>query len=244
VQALGAGSRAPIHEGRTVAHEHEGTVPIRHHADPVANRALANAGGGRYERIEMTEFWEAAFTEKQLMWGLEPARSAVLASERFARAGVKEVLIPGVGYGRNARAFLDRGMSVTGIEISETAIALARTALGLEIPIYRGSVLSMPYDEREYDGVFCYGLAYLLDDRARAKLIADCYRQLASGGHMIFTVVSKEAPSYGGGSRLIYDDDSVRSEFGPYGLVELSRIDEPGGSGGSTPFINVFCRKG
>lgn len=205
-----------------------------------------------------SEFWETAFIEKQLMWGLEPTRSAVLAKDYFARFGVREVLIPGVGYGRNAKVFLDHGMSVTGIEISATAIALARAQLGLDIPIHHGSVTSMPYDDRHYDGIFCYGLIYLLDAPARAKLIQDCHRQLAPGGHMIFTVISKRAPMYGRGTKLgddryeilpgvemyFYDADSVAREFGPHGLIEQSEIDEPAPSGGSLPFINVVCRRG
>lgn len=203
----------------------------------------------------MTEFWEVAFTEKQLMWGAEPTRSAIFARDYFTKMGVENVLIPGIGYGRNAKVFLERGMSVTGIEISETAIALARTQLGLDMPIHHGSVADMPYDDERYDGVFCYGLVHLLDARGRAKLIEDCYRQLAPGGHMIFTVISKEAPMYGRGARLgddwyeimpdlkmyFYDDASVRREFGPYGLVELSRIEEPT-PGGSLPFIQAVCK--
>jgi hypothetical protein len=116
----------------------------------------------------------------------------------------------------------------------------------------------MPYDRRQYDGIFCYGLIYLLDARGREKLIRDCYRQLTLGGHMIFTVISKKAPMYGRGSRLgedwyeimpgvkmyFYDADSVRGEFGPHGLVELSEIDEPARNGSSLPFINVICKNG
>lgn len=206
----------------------------------------------------MTEFWENAFTEKQLMWGLEPTASALFARDYFVRMGVKEVLIPGIGYGRNAKVFLERGMTVTGIEISETAIDLARSQLGLQIPIYHGSVADMPYDSRQYDGIFCYGLIYLLDAAGREKLLRDCYRQLTPGGHMIFTVISKKAPMYGQGTRLgddwyermpdlkmyFYDASSVEREFGPHGLVELSEIDEPTHSGGSFPFINVVCKKG
>jgi hypothetical protein len=115
----------------------------------------------------MTEIWEASFTARQLIWGLEPARSAVFAKDYFQRSSVKSVLLPGVGYGRNAKPFLDAGMSVTGIEISATAIALARSELGLDIPIHHGSVTDMPYDDGEYDAVFCYGLLYLLDAGAR-----------------------------------------------------------------------------
>lgn len=204
-----------------------------------------------------TELWEATFAEKRMMWGVEPARSAIFAKDYFARKGVTDVLIPGVGYGRNAKAFLDSKMSVTGIEISETAIALARSELGLDMPIYHGSVEAMPYDRRRYDGVFCYGLIYLLDPRGREKLIQDCYRQLTPGGPMIFTVISKEAPMYGRGPRLgddwyeimpgvkmyFYDAASIQREFGPYGLVEVSKIDEPTPGGGSFPFFNVVCEK-
>jgi SAM-dependent methyltransferase len=205
----------------------------------------------------VTEFWETAFTKMQLAWGLEPTESACLARDYFVRVGAKDVLIPGIGYGRNAKPFLDRGMSVTGIEISETAIALARSRLGLEIPILHGSVTDMPFDRRQYDGIFCYGLVYLLDPRGREKLIRDCYRQLSPGGHMIFTVISKKAPMYGQGSRLgddwyerlpnlkmfFYDAESVKREFGSYGLLEFSEIDEPSGGGVLLPFINVICRR-
>ncbi len=83
----------------------------------------------------MTEFWESSFIEKQTMWGFKPAESAVAAKDIFIQEKVKEVLIPGIGYGRNAQIFLDAGMDVTGIEISKTAIDLARTQSKLSIPI-------------------------------------------------------------------------------------------------------------
>jgi len=204
----------------------------------------------------MTELWEAAFADNQLMWGHEPTRSALVARDQFVRAGVADVLIPGVGYGRNAKPFLDAGMAVTGIEISPTAIDLARSQLKLEIPIHRGSVTDMPFDRRQYGGIFCYGLIYLLDAGGRAKLLRDCDAQLAPGGLMIFTVISKQAPMYGVGPRLgddwyerhpgmtmyFYGRDSIEREFGAHGLVEISEIDEPVSSG-TLPFFNVVCRK-
>lgn len=206
----------------------------------------------------MTDIWEKQFAERQLMWGLEPTRSVVLASDRFARGGVRDVLIPGVGYGRNAQVFLERGMTVTGIEISESAIGLARSQLGLTMPIHHGSVSNMPFDEHQYDGVFCYGLIYLLDADGRSKLIRDCWAQLRAGGIMIFTVISKDAPMYGQGPRLaddwyeihpglkmfFYDEASVQREFGAYGVIEQSKIDEPLHNGSSFPFIHVVCTKG
>lgn len=77
-------------------------------------------------------------------------------------------------YGRNDTYFLDKGMSGTGIEISETAIELARTKFGLQTPICHGFVESRPFDNKEYDGILCIGLIYLLEVCGRQKLIHDC----------------------------------------------------------------------
>lgn len=205
----------------------------------------------------MTEIWETAFQGNDTMWGLEPTASAHRARETFARAGGKDVLIPGVGYGRNAKPFLEAGMSVTGIEISATAIAIARSRLGLSFPIFHGSVHDMPYDQQTFDGIFCFGLLYLLDFAARKKLLRDCWTQLAPGGHMIFALISKKAPMYGVGARLgedwyerfpgmpmyFYDATSIEREFAPFGPLHLSEIEEPSGGGAPLPFLYVVCRK-
>jgi predicted TPR repeat methyltransferase len=203
----------------------------------------------------MGEIWDEAFLRSELMWGLAPTASALAARDSFVERGVETVLIPGIGYGRNARPFLERGMRVTGIEISETAIALARQKLGLDIPIHHGSVLDMPFDTQRYDAVFCFGLLYLLDAAGRAQLLARCSDQLAAGGAMIFTVVSKQFEMYGKGRKLgedwyethpgmrifFYDEDSLERELGAFGLDDITEIDEPMSHGGTRPFLHVTC---
>lgn len=60
----------------------------------------------------MNELREDTFADEQMMWGAEPSRSAMSARDYFARIGAKEILIPGIGYGRNAKPFLERGAPV------------------------------------------------------------------------------------------------------------------------------------
>lgn len=199
--------------------------------------------------------WESAFLKSQLMWGLEPTATANLARDLFVARGVRSVLLPGAGYGRNAKPFLAAGMAVTGIEVSDTAIGLARSKLGLDFPIHHGSVEDMPFDDRTYDAVFCFGLLYLLDPPGRAKLLADCARQLAPGGTMVFTLISKNAEMYGQGTKLgddwfethpgmrlfFYDEHTVARDFGSYGSVTCTEIAEPMPNGGTRPFLYVVC---
>lgn len=168
-------------------------------------------------------------------------------------------MIPGIGYGRNAKVFIDNGINVTGIEISKTAIDLARQN-GLNISIFNGSVIDMPFDNKLYDGIFCYALIHLLNNQERNKFIKDCYNQLKPNGYMIFTTISKEAPMFGQGKQLgkdyfeimeevklfFYDSDSIKQEFGGYGLIEISEIVEPHKNMENKPpfkFIMVKCQK-
>lgn len=129
---------------------------------------------------------------------------------------------------------------------------MARRHYGSAMTIYHGSVTDMPFDKCEYEGIFCYALIHLLDTGERQKLIRDCYNQLAENGCMIFTAISKEAPTYGKG-RLIgqdryeifngvnmyfYDVESINAEFGKAGLFEVTEIAE------NYPFYLIKCRKG
>src|SRR5690606_15337106 len=108
----------------------------------------------------MIEFWEETFKDKQEMWGFQPAKSAVLAKDFFVKKAIKDVLIPGIGYGRNAQIFRDNEMKVTGIEISNTAIRLSKKHYGTEMVIHYGSVTDMPFENNQYDGIFCHSLIH------------------------------------------------------------------------------------
>lgn len=189
----------------------------------------------------MTEFWETSFKDKQEMWGWEPADSAIDTLELFKKDGLNKILIPGFGYGRNAKIFIDEGFKVTGIEISETAIDLAHKQLGDSVKVYLGSVSSMPFDQELYDGIFSYSLIHLLNEKGRVKLIEDCYNQLKPNGYMVFVTISKMDFRYKQGIEVskdtfepwpgltlyFYDSDSIKSDFGDYGLINAEMRNEP-----------------
>ncbi|PEL78937.1 class I SAM-dependent methyltransferase [Bacillus wiedmannii] len=206
------------------------------------------------------EFWESSFIEKQTMWGFEPTESALLTKDFFVEKSVKDILVPGIGYGRNAKVFIENGINVTGIEISKTAIDLAKQN-GLEdVRMYHGSVNEMPFDNKLYDGIFSHALLHLLNEQEREKFIKDCYNQLKPGGYMVFTTVSKKAPMYGKGKQLdkdyyeimegikmyFYDSEFIKQDFNKYGLVQVSEIDEPNKNVENKPSINflmIKCKK-
>jgi SAM-dependent methyltransferase len=169
-------------------------------------------------------------------------------------------LIPGVGYGRNAKIFMDNGINVTGIEISETAIRLAKERYKLDLIIHNGSVNQMPFDNNKYDGIFCYALIHLLNSNERRRFINNCFNQLHTNGFMIFVALSKKANIYGNGKQLskdrfelmkglnvyFYDLDSATKEFLNYGLIDIQEIDEPIKHMDNQPplkLLMIMCKK-
>jgi len=189
----------------------------------------------------MSEFWDEMFRKIGSVWTFEPANSALQISDLFASEKIGNVLIPGIGFGRNAKPFLEKGMDVTGIEISKTAIRLAREN-GLDFPIYHGSVAEMPFDDSVYDGIYCYALIHLLNQNERRQFLKSCHNQLREGGLMVFITVSKSYTKlYENGKPVsknrfriqngldvfFYDTETIVKKFGRFGLVEYTEIEEP-----------------
>ena len=184
-------------------------------------------------------YWETIFNEG-VIWEFEPCNSAILIANCFNKHGVSNILIPGIGYGRNATPFLDKSISVTGIEISNSAIELAKES-GFNFAIHHGSVLDMPFDSTKYDGIYCYSLLHLFNKYERHQIIKSCYSQLSDNSYMFFVVVSTKAEMFSQGRLLsknrykinkdlkvfFYDNSSVFLEFLDFGLVEYYEYNEP-----------------
>jgi SAM-dependent methyltransferase len=189
----------------------------------------------------MTEFWESAFKGNDKMWGEQATDNARNVLELFQKHKLKSVLIPGFGYGRNAKVFYDNGFSVSGIEISKTAIERARKYFGNDVTIHCGSVTDMTFDKALFEAIYCYSLIHLLDKADRLKLIEDCYSQLMPNGLMVFVALSTIDKRFGVGDEVkkntyhsphgltlyFYDEASVKEEFERYNIIDLKEINEP-----------------
>ncbi|MDA3893320.1 MAG: methyltransferase domain-containing protein [Salinivirgaceae bacterium] len=209
----------------------------------------------------MEGFWESKFKTATIPWGYDPSESAIKTVEFFKSKEINEILIPGIGYGRNAKVFLDSRIGVTGIEISGSAIKQAQAFLETDLLIHEGSVTNMPFDKKYYKGIFCYALIHLLNKFQRKSFIQNCYKQLSPKGYMVFTVISVKTGRYGQGQKLsknrfrlekglevfFYDFESAEKEFKNYGLINIEEINEPIKFMENEPPIKcliITCKKG
>ncbi len=148
----------------------------------------------------MREYWNGRFAREGAIWGDMPSRSAEYALELFQREGVRKILVPGAGYGRNTRLFSSAGFEVVGIEISEEAFRIAEE-FDDRTKFYNRSVFDMPHDDG-YDALYCFNLLHLFLGSERVLLVSRCREKLREGGFAFFVVFSELEKSFGKGRRL------------------------------------------
>lgn len=102
--------------------------------------------------------------------------------ERVAAMAPERVLDAGCGEGFIARLLLDRicGLRLTGCELSEPALRLARTA-NPEATFARASITALPFPDRSFDVVCCFEVLEHLPGDGPALALAEFARVARRG---------------------------------------------------------------
>jgi ubiquinone/menaquinone biosynthesis C-methylase UbiE len=104
----------------------------------------------------------------------------------------KRVLEVGCGAGVDLVRFAKGGAHVTGVDISSSAIALARQNFEqqkLDADLREADGEHLPFPDNSFDLVYAHGVVqYTADDRA---LVNECLRVLKPGGRAVFQVYNR-----------------------------------------------------
>jgi SAM-dependent methyltransferase len=104
----------------------------------------------------------------------------------------RRVLDVGCGAGTDLARFVREGALGAGVDVSPSAIALARQNFaqqGLQADLREADGEQLPFDDNTFDFVFAHGVVqYTANDRA---LVAECRRVLKPGGTAVFQVYNR-----------------------------------------------------
>ena len=147
------------------------------------------------------EYWNNRYSDGGKIWGTEPSQTAKYALRLFKSYDIRNVLIPGSGYGRHTKYFSENNYNITGLEISETAVKIAKE-FDSKSEYILGSVLDFPLKNQVYDAIFCYNVLHLLLENDRVSFIENCYKHLRIKGLVFFSVFSDQESSFGKGVKI------------------------------------------
>jgi len=104
----------------------------------------------------------------------------------------KRVLEIGCGAGTDLIRFAKGGASVTGVDLSPSAIALANQNFaqqGLQADLREADGEDLPFRDDSFDFAYAHGVVqYTTDDR---RLVDECRRVLKPGGAVVFQVYNR-----------------------------------------------------
>jgi SAM-dependent methyltransferase len=195
--------------------------------------------------VDKKEYWESRFLTEGKIWGELPSLSAHYALVLFLENDVKSVLVPGSGYGRNAKLFSTLGLDVTGVEISETAFKMA-SQFDPESKFYHGTVLDMSFDNRKYDAIYCFNVLHLFRQQERESFLRECFSKLKDKGLACFTVFSNEEESFGQGNETepdtfeskpgrpvhYFTEEDLKQHFHRFEIMDIGTLEDPENHGG------------
>lgn len=136
----------------------------------------------------------------------------------------KNVLDIGCGPGEMLVDLLKRGCTVSGTDISEAMIGLARTNTGPQpggaaVDLRVGDIEAMTYPAASFDAVVCAGVIEYLDGDSKA--LAELNRVLKPGGTLLISVRNKACPAR---AIDLVTDPVKRSRGGTAILTALKRV--------------------
>jgi len=143
--------------------------------------------------------WDASYRDGPAPWDVGRAQPVVvrLASEgRFAGA----VLDAGCGTGENALHLASLGVPVLGVDVAETALAVARAHAaerGIQAEFASADALALERLGRSFQTVLDCGLFHTFDGDERPRYVASLASVTDSGGTLYVLCFSDDGPETG-----------------------------------------------
>jgi SAM-dependent methyltransferase len=145
------------------------------------------------------ERWDASYRDGPAPWDIgrpQPAVVRVASEGGFAGS----VLDAGCGTGENTLQVASLGLSVLGVDVAETALAIARAKAherAIDADFVAADAFALPRLGRSFDTVLDCGLFHTCDAEERARYVASLASVTAPGAVLHVLCFSDGAPDTG-----------------------------------------------
>ncbi|XHH08529.1 MAG: class I SAM-dependent methyltransferase [Candidatus Bathyarchaeia archaeon] len=189
--------------------------------------------------------WDEIYREvPQNRWGWELGKPRQLLAELVENGEVRpgQVLDLCCGVATNTVYLAQKGFTVVGIDISPTALKLAKKQAKrakVEIGFLNGSFVDLAFANQVFDFVFDMGCFHHVEVEDRNRFIAGLWRVLKPDGLYSFTGFSdKNGPAWNH-----FTEPQIRRLFSAFSIERLGHFSSLEGDGVIRYFITALIRK-
>jgi SAM-dependent methyltransferase len=181
--------------------------------EPIADDPLASRPPTSHERMSGRP-WDASYTSGPAPWDIGRPQPAIL---RLASAGAfaGTVLDAGCGTGENTLHIAQLGLPVLGVDVAETALAMARRKArdrGLAAEFAAADAFHLNRLGRRFQTILDCGLFHTTEDDERIRYVASLASVTDPGAALYILCFSDAGP--GTGPHPVREDE-LRTAFTP-----------------------------
>jgi SAM-dependent methyltransferase len=168
--------------------------------------------------------WDASYHNGPAPWDIghpQPAVARLVAQNAFAGT----VLDAGCGTGENTLLIASLGLPVLGIDVAETALAMARTKAadrGIAVEFAGADAFHLERLGRRFQTVLDCGLFHTFENDERAPYVASLASVIRQDGTLYVLCFGDEGPEIGPHP---VSQDEVRSAFNPSSGWNMSAVE-------------------
>jgi SAM-dependent methyltransferase len=197
------------------------------------------------------EYWNGRFATDSYIFGTLPA--AFVANHAHHLPPRSRVLVPADGEGRNSVYLAEQGHRVTATDISELAIAKARTLAKdrrTTVDFQHLDLQGWRWPEAEFDAVVAVFIQFA-PPAFRDEIFAGITRALRPGGTLLLHGYTPKQLEYrtGGPSAVdqLYTEELLRTAFASWEILHLEayerELDEGASHRGRSAVIDLVARR-
>ncbi|QWE15763.1 class I SAM-dependent methyltransferase [Polynucleobacter sp. AP-Nino-20-G2] len=180
---------------------------------------------------DATQFWNERFDKEEFIFGREPNEYLVEQATQFLKTG-NSVLCVADGEGRNGVWLAKQGMQVTGFDVSEIALAKAKSFADehqVAIEYTLCDTDGFDWHENSYDAVIAIFIQFA-DAAMRARIFESVRKSLKPGGILIVQGYTPKQLEYKtGGPSLIehlYTEEMIRDLVNGFEILDLRSYEK------------------
>ena len=162
--------------------------------------------------------WKIVKENQEEIWK-NPSIESYYLLNRWTSQGKKEFLDLGCGLGRHSILFGKNGFNVSCFDISQEAINRTKEWAekeNLKFNYKLGDMLKLPYEDEEFDCIYCRNVISHTDTEGMKQVIKELYRVMKDGGECYLTLGSKDTWGFKQDVWPLIDENTrLKMEEGP-----------------------------
>jgi SAM-dependent methyltransferase len=190
--------------------------------------------------------WDASYSDGPAPWDIRQPQPAIV---RLASKGVfaGSVLDAGCGLGENTLHIASQGLSVLGVDVAETALAIAREKaadLGIEVEFVTADAFHLERLGRRFETVLDCGLFHTFEGDEQLEYAAGLASVTKQDGNLYVLCFSDEGPDPGPHP---VRQEELRAAFSPHNgwnvtAIESERIETRFHANGASAWLAAIKR--